>query len=74
MRAISRWLSRAASSVETVVCRCRFKTFTPDSPQETKGEGRFLPRVLRKRQKRHPIVPSRDRCAHDRRLNYVAIF
>jgi len=46
MRAISRWLFPAASSVKTVVCRCGFKTFTPDSPQKTKGEDSVLPGVL----------------------------
>lgn len=30
MRAISRWLLPAASRVRTVVCRCGFKTFTPN--------------------------------------------
>ena len=34
-RSISRWLAPASSKVQTVVCRCGFKTFTPlPSPGE----------------------------------------
>ena len=36
-RWISRWLAPASSRVQTVVCRCGFKTFTPCFPSTLRG-------------------------------------
>jgi hypothetical protein len=36
-RSISRWLAPASSSVQIVVCKCGFKTFTPRIPSAVRG-------------------------------------
>ena len=45
MRSISRWLLPAASKAPTVVFRCGFKTFTPNSLDDRREKDNVLPRV-----------------------------
>jgi hypothetical protein len=43
MRSISRWVAPPLSSVQMVVCRCGFKTFTPLFPSFRGVESNVLP-------------------------------
>ena len=43
MRSISRWVAPPLSSVQMVVCRCGFKTFTPLFPSLRGVESNVLP-------------------------------
>ncbi|AGU53772.1 alpha/beta hydrolase fold domain-containing protein [Variovorax paradoxus B4] len=47
MRSISRWVAPPLSSVQMVVCRCGFKTFTPLFPRSEGVEINVLPVGLR---------------------------
>lgn len=44
-RSISRWLLPALSSVQMVVCKCGFKTFTSFSPPRVQGGESYVPLV-----------------------------